>query len=81
MAKHESNPSGLSTPVLGMIVVGSLGALVVGLSFVIINYWPRPASVAPALDFSQGLAWGAVVGSITGFVLGFLVDEKHFTEE
>jgi hypothetical protein len=81
MAKNESNPSGLSMPILGMIIIGSLSALVVGFSFVIISYWPLPASVAPALDFSQGLTWGAVVGCISGFVLGFLVDEKHFTEQ
>jgi membrane associated rhomboid family serine protease len=81
MAKQESNPSGLSMPILGMIVVGIAGALIVSCSFVIIQYWPLPASVAPALDFGQGLAWGAVVGAISGFVLGFLVDEKHFTEQ
>jgi len=81
MAKQESNPSGLPMPILGMIVVGSAGAIIVAFSFVVINYWPVPASVTPALDFNQGLAWGAVIGSISGFVLGFLVDDRHFTEE
>lgn len=68
----------ISTALLAAMLVGVLSALVVGFSFEVIKYWPLPASVAPALEFQEGLYWGAVVGGLTGLILGFLTDEKHF---
>ncbi len=68
-------------PIAGMLLVGGAGAIVTGFSFVVINYWPLPPSVAPALDFTGGVWWGGVVGAVTGFVLGFVADEKHYEEQ
>jgi len=67
-------------PIVGAVLMGVVSAIVVGFSFVVIKYWPLPASVAPALDFTAGAWWGAIVGSLTGFILGFLTDDIHFTE-
>jgi thiamine transporter ThiT len=76
----SSNKNDLPTPVLAAVVVGILSALVVGYSFVVIKYWPQPASVIPALSFVEALWWGAIVGALTGFILGFLTDDKHFVQ-
>lgn len=82
MSQHVSSKAtskaGIPMPIAGALLVGTLSALIVGFSFVVIKYWPLPASVAPYGGFPDGLIWGAVVGSITGFAIGFLVDEKHF---
>lgn len=77
-----NNPqSKLSTAMLGAIFCGVLSALVVGFSFEVIKYWPQPASVAPALSFQDGVLWGAIVGGLSGLILGFLTDEKHFQKD
>ena len=66
-------------PVVGAILMAVVSALVVGFSFVVIKFWPQPASVAPALGFVGGAWWGIIVGGMTGFILGFLTDDKHFS--
>ncbi len=68
----------LSVPLIGAISMAAVSALVVGFSFVVIKYWPQPASVAPAFGFDAGVWWGIIVGGLFGFILGFLTDEKHF---
>jgi hypothetical protein len=80
MSREQTQQIGMPMPIAGALLVGSASALIVGFSFVVIEYWPLPPSVVPMVDFNGGLAWGAIVGGITGFVLGFLVDEKHFKE-
>ncbi len=77
----EKTPnSSIPMPIVGAVLVGLLSAILVGFSFVVIKYWPQPASVAPALSFAGGFWWGGIVGAITGFILGFLTDEKHFVQ-
>ena len=76
----EKMNQGLGLPSLAALMMAIVCALVVGASFVVIKYWPLPASVAPYMGFTSGCWWGAVVGGITGLVLGFLVDDKHFSQ-
>ncbi len=80
MDKHTQKPEGevFSLPVLATVVIGILTGIVSGASFVIIKYWPLPASVAPYFGFKEGFVWGAVIGGVSGLVLGFLTDDKHF---
>jgi hypothetical protein len=80
MAKKEKANSGMGLPSAAMVVIGLAGALVSGLSFVIIRYWPLPVSVAPYFGFRQGAMWGLVVGAAFGLVLGFLTDDSHFPD-
>jgi hypothetical protein len=75
----ETSNGGASLPIVGAVVMAIVSALVVGSSFVVIKYWPQPASVAPYLDFAGGAWWGGVVGAMIGFILGFLTDDKHFS--
>jgi hypothetical protein len=78
MAKDNATKSGFPFPASAMVVSALVSALVVGLSFVVIKYWPLPVSVAPYFGFKIGALWGLVVGAISGLVLGFITDEKHF---
>ena len=80
MATQQKNKPGqaFSLPVAACIVIGILTGVVSGGSFEIIKYWPLPGSVVPALDFSQGFLWGAVIGGVSGLVLGFATDDSHF---
>ena len=76
--KKQAHSEGLSMPIAAAMLMALLGALVVGASFVVIKFCPLPVSVAPVMGFGGGACWGAVVGAISGLVLGFLTDEKHF---
>ena len=77
--QNQSLPKNkMSTPLLAALVIGFFSAIVVGLSFEVIKFWPMPASVVPALTFEQGLWWGAIVGGLTGLILGFATDDAHF---
>lgn len=76
----KNTNDGISLPIVGAILMAVVSALVVGYSFIVIKYWPQPASVAPGLSFVEGAWWGAIAGGITGFILGFLTDDKHFSE-
>jgi hypothetical protein len=67
-------------PTWAMLIIGCLSGLVVAASFEVVKFWPLPASVVPALDFRGGLLWGLVVGGVSGLVLGFLTDDKHFAD-
>lgn len=69
---------GISMPLAGALVMALAGAVVSGASFYVIKYWPLPASVVPVMGWEGGACWGAVVGALSGLVLGFLTDEKHF---
>jgi hypothetical protein len=75
--KHEGEV--FSMPVLATLIMGTLTGIVSGLSFVIIKYWPLPASVVPYFGFREGFVWGAVIGGVSGLVIGFLTDDKHFS--
>ncbi len=77
----ETKESGqvFSLPVAACVFIGILTGLVSGGSFEVIKYWPLPASVAPALDFYQGFLWGAVIGGVSGLVIGFVTDDRHFS--
>ena len=81
MEKQITQPNKISTPLLAALVVGLLSAVVVAFSFEVIKFWPLPASVTPALTFEQGLWWGAIVGGLFGFILGFLTDDAHFQRQ
>jgi hypothetical protein len=74
---------GMSVPILGMLVMAIAGGLLVGSSFVAITAWPQPISVAPFFEdnlFGTGFAWGFIVGAFFGWLIGFLTDEKHFSD-
>jgi hypothetical protein len=75
---QKSVSDGPSMPLVGAIVMAAISALVVGFSFVVIKFWPQPASVSPAFGFAGGAWWGIIVGGLAGFILGFLTDDKHF---
>ncbi len=65
-------------PIAGMWLLGIGGAVVAGLSFQIIPYWPLPPSIEPYYGWDTGAVWGLAVGLVTGLVIGYLVDERHF---
>ncbi len=74
----SENSQALAMPLAGALLMSLVGAVVVGASFCVIKYWPLPASVAPVMGFEGGACWGAVVGALSGLVIGYLIDEKHF---
>jgi ABC-type uncharacterized transport system permease subunit len=76
----NKNKGELSLPMIGMIMLGLTGAIVTSASFYVINYWPLPVSIAPYYGPGEGFAWGLVAGGICGWVIGFLVDDKHFSD-
>lgn len=80
MSKQQPPEKGMGLPLEAMILMSLLSAVIVGFSFVVIKYWPLPASVSPYMGFNGGFCWGLVVGAISGFVLGYLVDETHFAD-
>jgi hypothetical protein len=80
MTKQQANATGLPMPLAGALLMGSTSALVVAASFWFITKWPLPVSVEPMVDFQGGLVWGGVMGAISGLIIGFMVDEKHFEE-
>lgn len=80
MAQKEKVKNGIGLPSAAMVVIGIAGALVSGLSFLIIRYWPLPVSVAPYFGFRQGAMWGLIVGAAFGLCLGFLTDDSHFQD-
>lgn len=55
-----------------------IGAVVVGLCFEVVKYWPLPVSIAPYFGFQTAACWGFIVGGINGLVLGYLTDDNHF---
>ena len=77
--KNENASQGMGMALQAGIVLGILSAIIVAISFWVINYWPLPASVAPYFTWREGLVWGGVVGFIFGSMLGFLNDDRHFT--
>jgi len=76
--KEKSNS--FSLPAWSALMMATLTGLVSGLSFVVIKYWPLPASVAPVFGFKGGFLWGAVIGAVTGLVIGYCIDDRHFTD-
>jgi len=76
----STQKAGSSLPIAAMFVIGIISALVVAGSFEVIKVWPLPASVVPMFSWRGGLAWGLVVGGVSGLVLGFLTDDKHFDD-
>jgi hypothetical protein len=78
MADKKSNGNSFSFPLVMMMVFGISGAILVPLCFYVIQYWPQPVSVAPYFGWKTAMAWGLIIGSINGLVLGFLNDDSHF---
>lgn len=76
-----SKNNGTSLPIAAMFVIGIISALVVAGSFEVIKVWPLPASIAPVFGWKGGLAWGLIVGAVSGLVIGFITDEKHFDDQ
>ncbi len=72
--------AGTSFPIAAMFIISIISALVVAGSFEVIKVWPLPVSVVPMFAWRGGIAWGLIVGAISGLVLGFLTDDKHFDE-
>ena len=75
---NTTKSSGIPYPIQTMIVVGLLSGVIVGLSFVFVPVIPLPQATVPMFDFKGGFIWGLVCGGITGLVMGFLTDDKHF---
>ncbi len=83
MAKATTQKTGLSTPILAMLLMAIIAGLIVGASFEVITHWPLPVSVAPYFEdnlFGTGFVWGFVVGGLMGWIFGFITDEEHFTD-
>ncbi len=80
MTSKKDTTSQLSMPVIGMLLMGASGAVVTALSFKLMHYWPLPVSVSPYFGGKAGLVWGLVVGAISGLAIGFLIDERHFSD-
>ncbi|MFA6212273.1 MAG: hypothetical protein WCT03_27565 [Candidatus Obscuribacterales bacterium] len=73
--------TGSSLPIAAMFVIGIISALVVAGSFEVIKVWPLPSSVVPMFGWKGGLAWGLVVGAVSGLVIGFVTDDSHFEDQ
>lgn len=80
MTGKKDTASQLSMPVIGMLLLGTTGALITALSFKVVCYWPLPVSVSPYFGGKAGLVWGLIVGAISGLAIGFLVDDRHFSD-
>jgi hypothetical protein len=78
MSENKKACSAVSMPIQGMLLVGSLGGLVTAAGLEVVKYWPLPVSVDPYFGPGTGFVWGVVVGGITGLVIGYLTDERHF---
>jgi hypothetical protein len=78
MTPKKVEKTGSSFPLQAAFYMAILGAVVVGFSFEVIKYYPLPASVDPYFDGWTGSIWGAIVGAISGLVLGYLTDDNHF---
>lgn len=76
--KKVEPKSGPNLPLSAAAIMAVLSAVIVGFSFEVIKYYPLPASVDPYFDGWTGAAWGAIVGAVTGLVLGYLTDDKYF---
>lgn len=77
-AKKHAESSGPSLALKAMVIMAILGALVAGLSFEIIKYWPLPQSVEPYFGFTEGMWWGLLAGAGFGWVIGFITDENKY---
>lgn len=80
MANKENTSTGMSSPVIGMLVLGVASAIIVALQVAVVPYWPQPASVEPYFGWETGLWWGLIVGGLVGLYVGFIVDEKHYDD-
>lgn len=80
MAKKESTPEGMSLPVIGMLLLGSLGAVVVSAQCEVIKVWPLPVSIAPYFGGEVGVWWGLIIGAGVGLYVGFISDESHYDD-
>lgn len=67
-------------PTQTMIIMAVLGAVLTGASFEVINVWPLPVSVVPYYGFWGGAMWGLAFGAVVGLVIGFLTDDAHFED-
>ncbi len=76
--KTDANQEGLPFPLQVGVALGTVGGIIVALSFWVINFWPSPPSVVPVMTFREGFVWGAVIGFSFGCILGYLCDDTHF---
>lgn len=81
MGKKETNGEGMSLPIIGMLLMGILGALMVAAQVEIIKYWPLPVSIAPYFGGDVGFWWGLIVGAPVGLLIGFIADEKNYPDQ
>ncbi len=80
MAKKDDNkPTEMSMPIIGMLLMAVLGAVVVAAQCEVIKVWPLPVSVAPYFGGDVGMWWGLIAGAVVGLMVGFVIDEKHYT--
>ncbi len=70
--------SGMTRSQLAMLLMGILGAVIVGLQVEVITHWPLPVSIAPYFGPRTGAVWGGVVGVLVGLVIAYLTDDSHF---
>ncbi len=80
MANNTNQGHPFSLPIAAMMVIGVLSSIIVAASFELVKHWPLPISIAPYFGWKPAAAWGLVVGAISGLVLGFLTDDKHFSD-
>ena len=81
MAKKESNPEGMSLPIIGMLLISVLAAVVVAAQCEVIKYWPLPVSIAPYFGGDVGFWWGLIVGAPVGLLIGFIADENNYPDQ
>ena len=80
MSKKDTTPQEMSLPVIGMLILGSLGAITVAAQTAVITVWPLPVSIAPYFGPEVGVWWGLIVGSLVGLFVGFISDERHYDD-
>jgi cell division protein FtsX len=80
---NKDRSSKLPQPIFAGLFFGVLGALLVGAQFKVITIYPWPVAIAPYFEdnlFGTGAMWGFVVCGFVGWLIGWLSDERHFSD-